>query len=118
MQTFFWSDPIRVTGVALLSIFLWFLHLLQIWIFILALRAFVPFTGNLGLAPLALLAGLLPLTFAGIGTRDAALIVLYRPYLRPANCGRAGNLCTARYFIPALAGLIFLPRYLARIRSK
>ena len=115
MQDFFWSDPRRVTSVAILSIFLWFLHLLQIWLFILALRAFVPFLINLGLAPLGILAGLVPLTFAGIGTRDAALIVLYRPYFDAAVGAALGILCTARYFIPALAGLIFLPRYLAKL---
>jgi len=35
---------------------------------------------NLGLALLAILAGLLPLTFAGSGTCDAALIVFYQSY--------------------------------------
>ena len=116
LQEFLHSHPRRAAEVASLSIFLWFLHLVQIWLFILALRAFVPFTTNLGLAPLALLAGLLPLTFAGIGTRDAALIFLYRPYFDPPVAAALGLLCTARYFIPALAGLIPLPRYLGKLR--
>jgi uncharacterized protein (TIRG00374 family) len=115
MQNFFWSGPRRVLGVSLLSIFLWSLHLFQIWLFVIALRAFVPFTANLGLAPLALLAGLLPLTFAGIGTRDAALIFLYHPYFDAPIAAALGILCTARYFIPAVAGLVPLPRYLSKL---
>jgi glycosyltransferase 2 family protein len=117
MQEFFWSDKQRVLAVSTMSIFIWFLHLLQIWLFIFALRASAPFVANLGLAPLALLAGLLPLTFAGIGTRDAALIVLYQPYFTAPVAAALGILCTARYIIPAIAGLPFLHRYLNKIRT-
>lgn len=115
MQEFFWSDKRRVLRVCLLSIFIWFLHLLQIWLFTVALRAFVPFAVGLGLAPLAILAGLLPFTFAGIGTRDAALIVLYQPYLQAPVAAALGLLCTARYVLPAVAGLPFLHRYMEKI---
>jgi uncharacterized protein (TIRG00374 family) len=114
MQQFFWSNKQRVVVVSIMSIFIWFLHLLQIWLFIFALRASAPFLANLGLAPLAILAGLLPLTFAGIGTRDAALIVLYKPYFAAPTAAVLGVLCTARYIIPAIAGLPFLHRYLNR----
>lgn len=115
MQQDFWSDKLRVALVAALSIFIWFLHLLQIWLFIVALRAFVPFVAAVGLAPLAILAGLLPFTFAGIGTRDAALIVLFQPYLQAPVAAALGLLCTSRYLIPAIVGLPFLHRYLERL---
>ena len=115
MQCFFWSHRPRMLGVSLLSIFIWLLHLLQIWLFVVALRAFVPFLANLGLAPLAILIGLMPFSFAGIGTRDAALIVLYRPYFAGPVAAALGLLCTARYVIPALAGLPLLHRYVKKI---
>jgi uncharacterized protein (TIRG00374 family) len=115
MQTFFWSDRRRMLAVSTMSIFIWFLHLFQIWLFVFALRASVPFVANLGLAPLAILIGLLPFTFAGIGTRDAALILLYRPYFAAPIAAALGLLCTARYLIPALAGLPFMHRYLRKI---
>lgn len=115
MQEFFWSDKQRMLAVSTMSIFIWFLHLLQIWLFIVALRASAPFIANLGLAPLAILIGLLPFSFAGIGTRDAALIVLYRPYFAAPVAAALGLLCTARYLIPALAGLPFLHRYLKKV---
>jgi uncharacterized protein (TIRG00374 family) len=115
MQSLFWSDRPRMVGVSILSIFIWLLHLLQIWLFVVALRASVPFLANLGLAPLAILIGLLPFTFAGIGTRDAALIVLYRPYFAAPVAAALGLLCTARYVLPALAGLPLLHRYVKKI---
>jgi uncharacterized protein (TIRG00374 family) len=118
MQKFFWSDKQRVASIAVLSVFIWLLHLLQIWFFILALRAHAPFLASVALAPLALLAGLLPLTFAGIGTRDAALILLYKPYLDAPIAAALGVLCTARYLLPAIAGLPFLHRYIGALNAK
>ena len=114
MQDFFWADKLRLIGVSALSVFIWFLHLLQIWLFILALRSFAPFVAALGLAPLAIFAGLLPLTFAGIGTRDAALIFLFHRYLDAPAAAAVGLLCTARYLIPAIAGLPVLHKYLGK----
>jgi len=118
MRDFVWQHRPRLAAVTGLSLFLWFLHLVQIWMFTLALRKDVPFLANLGLAPLAILAGLLPLTFAGIGTRDAALILFYHRYLDPAAGAALGLLCTSRYLMPALAGLPFLRRHLDTIGRK
>lgn len=112
MHDYFWRDRqqlLRVTGI---SVFIWLLHLLQIWFFILALNAWVPFWTSLALSPLAILAGLLPLTFAGVGTRDAALVVLYAPYFNAATGAALGLLCTSRYFLPAIGGVPFLEAYI------
>jgi glycosyltransferase 2 family protein len=112
MHDYFWHNPLRLLKLGFISIFIWFLHLLQIWFFILALRTYVPFLTNLALSPLAILAGLLPLTFAGVGTRDAALILFYQPYFSAATGAALGVLCTSRYFLPAIGGLPFLQTYL------
>jgi uncharacterized protein (TIRG00374 family) len=112
MQNYFWSDKVQLTKITIVSIFIWFLHLLQIWLFILALGAWTPFLANLALSPLAILAGLLPLTFAGIGTRDAALIAFYQPYFDAPTAAALALLCTSRYLLPALGGLPFLGQYL------
>jgi len=117
MLTYFWEDRIRAQKVAFTSIFLWFLHLLQIWFFILALKARAPFLANLALSPLAILAGLLPFTFAGIGTRDAALITFYQPFFNAPAAAALGVLCTSRYLLPAMAGLPFLAHYLTKLRG-
>ncbi|BAU42066.1 lysylphosphatidylglycerol synthase transmembrane domain-containing protein [Leptolyngbya sp. O-77] len=117
MHDYFWGDRRQLAKISAMSIFIWFLHLLQIWFFILALKAWVPFITNLALSPLAILAGLLPLTFAGVGTRDAALILFYAPYFNAATAAALGVLCTSRYFLPAIAGLPFLGQYLSVARE-
>lgn len=116
MHDYFWSDRRQLAIVTLTSIVIWFLHLLQIWFFILALRAFAPFLANLALSPLAILAGLLPLTFAGVGTRDAALILFYQPYFAAPIGAALGLLCTSRYLLPAIGGLPFLGQYLLQLK--
>jgi glycosyltransferase 2 family protein len=117
MHGYFWGDRRHQFKIALTSICIWWLHLLQIWLFTKALNATVPFLANLALSPLAILAGLLPLTFAGVGTRDAALIVFYQPYLDGATAAALGVLCTSRYLMPAIAGLPFLNQYLASLKQ-
>ena len=118
MHEYFWSSKTRLAKVTLTSIFIWFLHLLQIWLFILALRAWVPFLTNLALSPLAILAGLLPVpTFGGAGTRDGALVALYAPYFATPVALALGLLCTARYILPAIGGLPFAGQYLAAVKT-
>lgn len=117
MHDYFWSDTHQLLKIAVTSIFIWFLHLMQIWLFILSLKAWTPFTANLALSPLAILAGLLPLTFAGVGTRDAALIVFYQPYFPAPTAAALGLLCTSRYLLPAIGGLPFLGQYLTAIKK-
>lgn len=117
MHEYFWGDTTRFLTVTLTSVFIWFLHLLQIWFFILALKAWTPFLANLALSPLAILAGLMPLTFAGVGTRDAALIAFYQPYFNAPTAAALGVLCTARYVLPAIGGLPFLGKYLPTVRG-
>ncbi|NEQ97492.1 MAG: flippase-like domain-containing protein [Cyanothece sp. SIO2G6] len=119
MHTYFWRDRTQLSKIAGISLFLWFLHLLQIWLFILALNAFTPFMTNLALSPLAILAGLLPFTFAGVGTRDEALIQLYTPYFDDMTTAVAlGLLCTSRYLLPAIGGLPFLNQYLSSVKQR
>ncbi len=113
MHGLFWHNKQNLLLVTVTSVFIWFLHLLQIWLFILALKAVVPFIISLALSPLSILAGLLPLTFAGIGTRDAAIIYFYQDYFNEATGAALGLLCTSRYFIPAIVGLPFLGQMMA-----
>ncbi len=117
MHKYFWKDKRHLLKITLTSVIIWFGHLLQIWFFTLALKAWVPFLAHLALAPLAILAGLLPLTFAGVGTRDAALIAFYQPYLNAPTAAALGLLCTSRYLLPALGGLPFLGKYLTTIKK-
>ncbi len=112
----FWSDRKRVAGVAGVSLLIWGGHLAQFWLFAQAL-GHVPFLDNMAFATLAILAGLLPFTMAGIGTRDAAILFLYAPFLTPGAAAVLGVLATLRYLIPAIAGLPFMGDYLNRTRQ-
>ena len=94
------------------SIFLWFLHLLQLWIFILSLGSLLPFLINLAITPLAIFIGLLPLSFAGIGTRDLAFVYFYSSYLSATTAAGLGILATLRYIVPALFGIPFFIKYM------
>ncbi|AFZ37410.1 hypothetical protein Sta7437_3928 [Stanieria cyanosphaera PCC 7437] len=117
MHHYFWDNKQQLLLITVTSIFIWFLHLLQIWLFIIALKAYAPFIASLALSPLSILAGLLPLTFAGVGTRDAALIFFYQPYFNQATAAALGLLCTSRYFLPAVIGLPFLGQMLATAKK-
>ncbi|PSB11535.1 lysylphosphatidylglycerol synthetase [Pleurocapsa sp. CCALA 161] len=117
MHCYFWSNQQQLLVISSTSLFIWFLHLLQIWLFIVALKAIAPFLVSLALSPLSILAGLLPLTFAGIGTRDAAIIYFYQNYFDEATGAALGLLCTSRYFIPALIGLPFLGQMLGAAKK-
>ncbi|MEO1374902.1 MAG: lysylphosphatidylglycerol synthase transmembrane domain-containing protein [Cyanobacteria bacterium J06635_10] len=117
MHKYFWRDKRHLLKITLTSIIIWFGHLLQIWFFTLVLKAWVPPLAHLALAPLAILAGLLPLTFAGVGTRDAALIAFFQPYMNAPTAAALGLLCTSRYLLPALGGIPFLGQYLSTIQN-
>lgn len=113
----FWSVPGRVVSVAAVSLLIWGGHLAQFWLFAQGLGS-VPFIDNMAFATLAILAGLLPFTMAGIGTRDAAILVLYAPFLTSGAAAVLGVLATLRYLIPAIAGLPFMGDYLKRTRQE
>jgi len=110
------KDKTKVFWLSLLSIFIWFVHLFQIWLFILALSPNVSFFASLAITPIVIFAGLIPLTFSGIGTRDFAFIFFYSAYFSAATGAALGLLATLRYIIPAIAGIPFFSYYIKKIR--
>jgi len=100
-----------------LSTFLWGLHVLQIYLFFPSLNHPVPVPPALAYIPLGILAGLLPITIGGMGTRDTALILLFAPYADAAVMAGVGLLCTMRYWADTLFGVPFFHRYTRRIAS-
>ena len=112
----FWSDKRNAAIVIIGSVILWLLHICQIWLFVFALNHTIPFASNAAMASLSIFVGLLPFTFAGIGTRDVALIFFYQPFLAAPVAAALGLFCTLRYLLPALIGLPFLGQYLATAR--
>lgn len=114
MQAQISRTPAASFKVGLTSLGLWLMHVFQIWVFILALGGDVPVLVSFSLSALAIFAGLLPLSFAGIGTRDAAIIYFYAGYFGAATGAALGILCTMRYIMPALAGWPFFGGYMQK----
>jgi len=108
MQDYFLADRVRAAVLVALSLAIWFVNLFQVWMFLRALKAPVPVMASMGLAPLAILVGLLPVTFAGVGTRDVAVIYFFRDYMDPPAGAALGLLLTVRYLLFGVAGLPFL----------
>ena len=115
-----WPDLLRVLRgrrgwVVLFSLFLWLVHLIQIWMFTVALSVPVPFTACASLSAIALMAGQVPFTLAGLGTRDVALVVLLAGYMAPEEAAAMGILIATRNLLPPLGALPFIRSYLSAV---
>jgi uncharacterized protein (TIRG00374 family) len=101
----------RLAGIVLLSVGLWCLHLIQIYLFFVALHSHVAVKMVFAYVPLSLFIGLLPLTIGGMGTRDSVLILLFAPYESAVVMAGVGVLCSLRYWMDTLLGLPFFHHY-------
>ena len=61
--------------------------------------------------PMAIFVGLLPVTFAGVGTRDAAMLYFLGPTTGMGVALALGIFATIRYVLIALCGLPFILRF-------
>jgi hypothetical protein len=111
------SRPQVLATILASTLLLWGLHLFQ---FSLALRA----TGGTAdttllwsRVPMAILIGLLPVTFAGIGTRDAAILYFLGPITGNGVALGLGVFATLRYVVVAVAGLPFIVRLPVNVSS-
>lgn len=90
-------------------------HILQICLMIRALGIsadFVMWANIVSLIPIAIVAGLIPLTFAGIGTRDAALVLLLGGFIGKEAAAALGILFWLRYLVPGILGVPLLPKFM------
>jgi uncharacterized protein (TIRG00374 family) len=106
------NDPKHVVGILAVSVFLWFLHIAQFHVIFLALHSEVPAFHIYRLVPLAILVGLVPITMAGVGTRDSAMIYFFAPYETASLVAGVGLFSSLRYFLPGLIGLPFMNKYI------
>ena len=93
---------------------MWVMHLMQIGLFFWACGVTVSVMDVASYVPLAIIAGLVPITIAGIGVRDSALVVLFLDHGPAAQIALVGMLTSLRYLIPGLLGLPFLYQSLRR----
>lgn len=96
--------------ILVLSGLIWLLHLVQIYLFFASVNAAPPAGEFITMVPLAIFIGLIPISLAGFGTRDAALVLLL-PSLPASAVLAASFYVNLRYILPAVAGVPYLARY-------
>lgn len=102
---------LRLLGILVLSCLMWFLHLIQIYLFFPTLHSTVGIQTVFAYVPISIFIGLLPVTIGGMGTRDSALIFLFAPYESASVMAGVGVLCSLRYWVDTLMGLPFFHMY-------
>ncbi len=102
---------------AIASLLLWSLHLLQIDCFMKAAGVYVSWSEATSRLPAAIFAGLLPISFCGIGTRDSALVWLFSDSAPASAMAAVGLLTALRYLLPGVLGIPCLLRGAATQRS-
>lgn len=108
------TTPHTLTVLFLISIANSFVHFLGIWLMFLSVFPNLSFTLHSALTPLAILAGLVPLTFSGIGIRDAALVGLYSSHVPSEISIAFGILMTLRLIAYAIPGLAYIGMYTSK----
>jgi hypothetical protein len=88
-----------------LSLLLWGLHVGQIFVFYHGVGTAAPTAVIWSRVPIGLFVGLLPVTLAGIGTRDGAFFLLMAPWDPRPVIAWLGLFCTLRYVVMALLGV-------------
>ncbi len=98
----------KVLGVFLINFLLWLVFVFQGYILFLALGIEISILAVYGLLPLGIFVGLIPVTLSGMGTRDAAFIILFSAFASSAEMALYGILFSLRYFLPAILGLFWV----------
>lgn len=110
-------SPGLLCWVLALTLANWLASIVQAWLFYLSLGAAMPFARVLAALPAAIFVGLVPVTVAGMGTRDTALIRLLAGQAAPEISLGVGMLYSLfGYWLPGLVGLPFL-RHAMRVSS-
>lgn len=90
------------------SLILWTLHLWQIDLFLQAAGVTVGWSSMSARVPIAIFAGLIPLTLMGLGTRDTALVVLFANVASQSAMSAVGLLTATRYLVPGVVGIFVI----------
>ena len=122
MRAFFsYSSSIQknkkeLAKILLLSLASLFLSVFQGYLIFLAISAEINPVLVFGAIPVGILIAIIPVTFFGIGTRDAAFVFLLGPYLATANIVLFGIFFALRYVIMAIIGLFCIKGILKKTK--
>lgn len=98
-------SPRHVALLAVSTLTLWCLHLWQIELLMRSAGVFAPWDVVAARLPVAIFAGLLPISFCGVGTRDAALVWLFADVAPAPAMAAVGLLTALRYLVPGAFGI-------------
>jgi uncharacterized protein (TIRG00374 family) len=97
------------TRISVISVMIWLGTVLQVSLLYVAFKQAVPFLYCIAAVPIAVFVGLLPITIAGMGTRDLSIIYLFSVYASESASISVGLfLSLLRYWVPGLIGLPFI----------
>lgn len=103
------TSPGLLGGFLLLTALNWFASMVQTKLLFGGVGAVVPLGFTVAALPVVLFVGLLPITFAGMGTRDSAMLVMFFAYATQAQILAVGLLYTFfGYWLLALVGIPFV----------
>lgn len=113
VSNIFIREPKKLLPILFYGLILWLAPILTAKMFFLALGASVPLLYVAAAFPLAIFISLLPITIAGMGTRDSAIIYLFSQFASTPVCLGVGLLYSffAFWFL-ALIGLPFMKKVL------
>lgn len=104
-----WAHPRLLALCVGSSALNWFLSMLQLWFLLRAFGEEAPLGLVMAILPAATFAGLLPVSIAGAGTRDAAFLILAAGSVsEPAMLAASIVYTLLGYFLLGIAGLAFL----------
>jgi len=95
---------VKINSITLL---LWMVHTLQFVFFFFALNISLPIALIATYTYCSVFVGLMPVSVAGIGTRDLTIVYLFKGIIDYNRAISIGLLCTLRYILPTLVGLPF-----------
>ena len=93
---------VKINSITLL---LWMIHTLQFVFFFFALNISLPIALIATYTYCSVFVGLMPVSIAGIGTRDLTIVYLFNGIIDYNKAISIGLLCTLRYILPTLVGL-------------
>ncbi len=111
--------PICMAGTALASATIWGFGGFVIWLLVHALGSQLEFGFALAAFPLGVLAGLMPVTFSGIGTRDVAFVAILstRIPVETATVAALGYTAITYWFLSAVSVPFVFGDLVASVRS-
>jgi glycosyltransferase 2 family protein len=110
--------PVPLTMFLGLTLLIWAGHFVQIAMMAWALGVTGPWAPLMAVFPLVILAGIVPMTIAGIGPRDAAMVFLAGPLIGADVAAALSILFLLRYLVPGLPGLALMGEYGRSIRRQ